>query len=282
MSGRRRPSSVAVDTCSSKSQCSSMPAISTTRRSWISPQRPRVCGERSAVTRLRVSFWSCSCPRWSCGHLLVQPLVGALALELHLPEPALVAGQRLAQRVEQLRDRLLALGQVALGRRAGLAELRVGQGKELLVVLGQRLAPTARRTSPPGGRAPPRPAPSPRLGPAQQLELGRGHGPGRLRRRPRRPTAACSCAACCGRGGLRVGQPALGERAAPARRARAHQVPGKADRQPDGEPEDHTDDHGAKVTMGCVNFGDHSPPGPHPRGLRRPRHRGVVTLRRSR
>ena len=38
------------------------PAISTTRRSCISPQRPRVAGARSAVARLRVSARSCS---WS-------------------------------------------------------------------------------------------------------------------------------------------------------------------------------------------------------------------------
>ena len=55
---RRR--SRAVD-CSVKSQWASIPAISQTRRSWISPQRPRVCGERSAVTRLAVSFRSRSC-----------------------------------------------------------------------------------------------------------------------------------------------------------------------------------------------------------------------------
>ena len=44
MSGRRRPSSPATVVCSSKSQCSSMPASSTTRRSCISPQRPRTAG----------------------------------------------------------------------------------------------------------------------------------------------------------------------------------------------------------------------------------------------
>ena len=73
MSGRRRPSSVVVDRCSSKSQCSSMPAVSTARRSCISPQRPRVCGERRAVTRLRVSFCSCSWPRWSCATFSLNP-----------------------------------------------------------------------------------------------------------------------------------------------------------------------------------------------------------------
>ena len=44
-----RPSSSRVVGCSSKSQCSSIPAISITRRSWISPQRPRTCGARERV-----------------------------------------------------------------------------------------------------------------------------------------------------------------------------------------------------------------------------------------
>ena len=38
-----------------------MPAISTTRRSCISPQRPRTCGWRSALTRFDVSLRSCVC-----------------------------------------------------------------------------------------------------------------------------------------------------------------------------------------------------------------------------
>ncbi len=46
--------------CSVKSQCSSMPAASTTRRSCSSPQRPRTCGARRAVTSCAVSVRSCS------------------------------------------------------------------------------------------------------------------------------------------------------------------------------------------------------------------------------
>src|ERR1039458_4929675 len=49
--------------CSSKSQCSAMPAISTTLRSCSSPHLPRVCGRRSAVTRFLVSTVSCSWDR---------------------------------------------------------------------------------------------------------------------------------------------------------------------------------------------------------------------------
>ena len=65
MSGRSRPSAVAVDRCSSKSQCSAIPAALTALRSVISPQRPLVCGDRRAVTRFLVSFCNCSWPRCS-------------------------------------------------------------------------------------------------------------------------------------------------------------------------------------------------------------------------
>ena len=60
MSGRNAPSSVVTPTCSSKSQRELIPASSTTRRSCISPQRPRASGRRSAVTSAWVSILSCS------------------------------------------------------------------------------------------------------------------------------------------------------------------------------------------------------------------------------
>ena len=74
MSGRIRPESESEVTCSSKSQCSSMPAISTTRLSCSSPHRPRVWGERSAVTRLRVSLCSWSCEVERCFICSVRPV----------------------------------------------------------------------------------------------------------------------------------------------------------------------------------------------------------------
>ncbi len=55
-SGRSAPS--ATRTCSRKSQRSTSPASSTARRRWSSPHRPRTCGLRSAVDRVRVSCWS--------------------------------------------------------------------------------------------------------------------------------------------------------------------------------------------------------------------------------
>ncbi len=58
MSGRCAPSLVVRLTCSSKSQWALIPASSTTRRSCISPQRPRASGRRNAVTRACV--WALS------------------------------------------------------------------------------------------------------------------------------------------------------------------------------------------------------------------------------
>ena len=135
MSGRIRPPSASEVTCSSKSQCSSMPAISTTRRSCSSPQRPRVCGDRSAVTRLRVSFCSWSCEVDRCFICSVRVAVGPLALHLEALHPLLVLPQLLADGLQELLDGLLTLGQLALGRLAGLVELGVGELEELLVVL---------------------------------------------------------------------------------------------------------------------------------------------------
>ena len=50
-----------VDACSWKSQRGSIPAASTTLRSCTSPQRPRTCGVRRALTRLPVSSRRPSC-----------------------------------------------------------------------------------------------------------------------------------------------------------------------------------------------------------------------------
>ncbi len=61
-SGRCRPLSPSQVVCSVKSQCSTMPAISTTRRSCSSPQRPRTDGARRAVTNVAVSVRNRSWP----------------------------------------------------------------------------------------------------------------------------------------------------------------------------------------------------------------------------
>ena len=62
MSGRSCPSPVWIVDCSTKSQWETIPAISTTLRSWISPHEPRVEGRFSAETRLPVSLRSVSVP----------------------------------------------------------------------------------------------------------------------------------------------------------------------------------------------------------------------------
>ena len=189
-------------------------------------------------------------------HPLAQGGVGALALDLHVPEPALVAGQRLAQRVQQLGDRLLALREVALGCRADLVELGVGERQELLVVLRQCLCRQAPRRSRPAGRAPPRPG----------APLSRSD----VRSRSSSDTAtarAVSAAAAASdrrfqlgrqrrRARLRIGQTTLGQARGAGGAGRARHMPGKADGEAGGEPDDHSEDHGANVTMGCVNVGD--------------------------
>ena len=72
MSGVNRPSSPATDSFKSKSQELSMPAASTTRRSWSSPHWPRTLGERSAWTSRPVSVCSVCCASCSDTQLLGQ------------------------------------------------------------------------------------------------------------------------------------------------------------------------------------------------------------------
>ena len=190
-------------------------------------------------------------------------------------KPALVAGQGLAQRVEQLRDRLLALREVALGGRADLVELGVGQGEELLVVLRQRLRRQLREGAGEEIALLLRPARRLDLRRAEQLELGDGDGAGRLggggrlrrglqlRRQLRRPC-------------LRIGEASLGQAGGAGGAGQPRHVPGNADGETGDEPDEHSEDHGANVTTGCVNNGDHLTPclgclhGP-PGGGRHPR-----------
>ena len=69
MSGRISRSSARAVCCRSKSQRSTMPAISAARLSCVSPQAPRICGLRKAVTRVAVSLRnvspvSCTARTW--------------------------------------------------------------------------------------------------------------------------------------------------------------------------------------------------------------------------
>ncbi len=74
-----------------------MPANSATRRSVTSPQRPRACGERSAVESVAVSRASvCTCsPRLP---------IGLLARTLQFPDLCLQAAQRIGQRLDHASD----------------------------------------------------------------------------------------------------------------------------------------------------------------------------------
>ena len=68
-------------------------------------------------------------------HLLGKHPVGALPLALQPLHPLLVLVQLLTDRLEQRLDRLLTLGELAVGGLTSLPELRIGQLEELLVVL---------------------------------------------------------------------------------------------------------------------------------------------------
>src|SRR5258708_25982997 len=55
---------------------------------------------------------------------------------------------------------------------------------------------------------------------------------------------------------LRVSEASLGETGRPRRAVEASHVPSNADGETGGEADDHSEDHVANVTMGCVNTGD--------------------------
>ena len=164
MSGRIRPPSASEVTCSSKSQCSSIPAISTTRRSCSSPQRPAGLGRAQRGDQVAGLLLQLVVRGGQVLHLLGQGGVGPLPLDLEPLHPLLVLAELLADGLEQLLDGLLPLGQLPVGGLAGLVELGVGQLEELLVVLlqgqrrepgelpGQLLAGLARRRRPAGRR----------------------------------------------------------------------------------------------------------------------------------
>ncbi len=116
-----------------------MPASSTARRSWISPQRPRTVGDRSARARLPVWSSSRCCAACSPLHLLHQPAVGLGPLALQLLDLAVDLVQRLLHRRHQPFDRLLARLQRGIALLPGALQLLIGQREESLVVGRQRL-----------------------------------------------------------------------------------------------------------------------------------------------
>ena len=139
----------------SKSQCSTMPAISTTRRSCISPHRPRVAGERSAVTRLRVSAWSRSWDSVSWPHLLAAgPCRPSGARARGAAAPARSGRAARAAGTSSCSMACLRCSRSPGRHLVRLLEARVGQLQELGVVVLERPASTARRTRPRAGAAP--------------------------------------------------------------------------------------------------------------------------------
>ncbi len=139
-SGRSRPSSPCAVVCRVKSQYSSIPAISTTRWSWISPQRPRVCGARSAFTRFDASVRSFSLgPAPSSPNAAGAPRRRPTRVFSSSSIFPLELRQALPDRLHQFRDRELPLVQVALRRLLEFFEVRLGQFEEALVVRPERL-----------------------------------------------------------------------------------------------------------------------------------------------
>ena len=112
------PWSLVPPGCSTKSQCSSRPATSTTRRSCTSPHRPRTCGVRSAVTSAAVSWLELRRGLADRAHLLAELAVrgGPVALD---------AGQQPVQVVQRLVHRLEPGVRRAGGGTAGRPRPRV-------------------------------------------------------------------------------------------------------------------------------------------------------------
>ena len=93
---------------------------------------------------------------------------------------------------------------------------------------------------------------------ATQFELRHGDGAGRLGRCGRLRDRL-ELRRQCLRLLARVGQAPFGETGGAGGAGQARHVPGNADGKAGCEPDDHSEDHGANVTMGCVDNGDRPP-----------------------
>ena len=133
MSGRRSPSSPATVRCSKKSQCSTMPAISTTLRSCSSPHAPLVAGRLSAVARPAASSRSVPTPSPSWRTIARQLALRLHPLALQSPDLALHPHQPLRDRSDHALD-LLGATRHLPGRPLLLGAAGVGHPP------GQRLA----------------------------------------------------------------------------------------------------------------------------------------------
>ena len=140
MSGRSAPSSVRTCTCSAKSQCSTMPASSASRRSVSSPHWPRTSGRRSALTSERVSFCSACCPTATDSiELLRLPNVSARSFSMRwICCSVLFSASRIG--ATSAFDGLLTLHQRGGCVLVVLAEVLARQLQEHFVVRAQRRA----------------------------------------------------------------------------------------------------------------------------------------------
>ena len=187
MSGRATPPSAVARrlTCSSKSQRALIPASSTTRRSCISPHRPRASGRRSAVTRA-----------WVCVAELVRALPGDRRPARSARRATAVLAASVSRSWASTRARVSCSGStrcstaalrcVQLARRVdvGRAQPALGDLQEPLRGSGPAPAPTAPGTARPAARRSARPAPARRARPAPPAPARRG--PARRRRGPGR------------------------------------------------------------------------------------------------
>ena len=194
MSGRSAPSAAWTLTCSSKSQRALIPASSTTRRSCISPHRPRASGRRSAVT----SAWVCT---RSCSELCraivtcsasaaCEQLPGSSSVSAAAPPPwpgsraAAGPGARPPPAAAPARPRPWRWPRPAGPRRSPGTSGRCGPAP----------GPTSPGTARPAGRpparpAPGRPAPDGRPVPPRARAPARAGLPGQVGRQPGQPGA---------------------------------------------------------------------------------------------
>ena len=148
-SGRWRASSLVPVGCSTKSQCSSMPASSTTRLSCSSPQRPRTVGWRIALARLAVSLCTCgSCVSVRLRSCSLSARVRVDARALDLAELAVDIRQRLFDRLHERVDGFLRARRDRLARAPGTcASLAVASCRNVWLVLSSASADSALKVS---------------------------------------------------------------------------------------------------------------------------------------
>ena len=271
MSGRSRPSAVVVDRCSSKSQCSAIPAALTALRSVISPQRPLVCGDRKRSDQVPGLFLQLLVAEMQRRHALVQRGVGTFALDFHVPQPALVPGEGLAQRVQSCAIACWRWERspcVAVRTSLSLESARV---RNCSLFFANACADSSEKAPARKSRSCSARTRRLDLRRAQQVELRNGDGTGRLGGR-RRLRHRLQLGRQRRRLGLRVGETPFGQAGGARGTGQARHVPGQTDGEAGCEADDHPEDHEANVTTGCVNDGDH--PLALARGPHRPRSGG--------